>query len=331
MFISDESQAEMNVLDLFSGAGGFSSGFISRSEESHLAVDIDPCALTTFALNYPGVGTLHRDIGATHSVELLNELGGKPDIIIASPPCEEFSRANPNSDTPAAERIYGTGTARLLLDTIRLIGNLTPSVFVIENVAALLHRGGSEIIRQEFERLGIDNVWFNMVRAHKHGNPSKRLRVFISNVKFALPRGTPPRVMEAIGDLPPLGIDALFSPSDHVANHYLQPLTEDRLKTVRRIRWGHGAKHFRASKTRTMPNWVRLAPDQVSTSIIGLSRYIHPFENRLLTVREHARLMSYPDSFVFNGPTDSQYNQVGESVPPLISHLIAEEVQKHLE
>lgn len=321
----------MKVLDLFSGAGGFSSGFISNFDATHLAVDIDPSALLTFSENCPGAITLQRDIGATHSVEILNELGSKPDIIIASPPCEEFSRANPDSDTPAAERIYGTGTARLLLDTIRVIGDLTPSVFLIENVAALLHRGGSEIVRKEFERVGIDNVWFNMVRAHQHGNPSKRLRVFIGNVKFNLPRGIPPQVMEAIGDLPFLGIDALFAPSDHVANHDLHSLTEGWLKTIRRTRWRHGAKHFRASKTRTMPNWVRLAPDQVSTSIIGLSRYIHPFEDRLLTVREHARLMSYPDTFVFKGPTDRQYNQVGESVPPLISHLIAEEVQKHLE
>ncbi len=321
----------MKVLDLFSGAGGFSSGFALHSGDSHLALDIDSPALATYTLNYPEARTLQWDIGTTHSVDILKELGGRPDIVIASPPCEEFSRANPESDTPAAERIYGKGTARLLLDTIRLIGDLEPSVFVIENVAAILHRGGAEIVRKEFERLGIGNVQFNMVRAHKHGNPSKRLRVFISNVKFNLPRGIPPRVMEAIGDLPHLGIDALFAPGEYVANHDLYPLTEAKMKAVRKTPWRHGARHFRASKKRTMPNWVRLTPDQVSTSIIGLSRYIHPFEDRLLTVREHARLMSYPDSFVFTGSTDSQYNQVGESVPPLISHLIAEEVQKHIE
>ncbi|UCH04526.1 MAG: DNA cytosine methyltransferase [Candidatus Thorarchaeota archaeon] len=320
----------MKVLDLFSGAGGFSSGFALRYSDTHLAVDIDSFALATYALNYPLANTLQCDIGTTHSNGILSELGGEPDIIIASPPCEEFSRANPDSDTPAAERIYGTGTARLLLDTIRLIGDLMPKVFVVENVAALLHRGGGVIVRQEFERLGIDNIQFNMVRAHQHGNPSKRLRVFISNLKLNLPRGIPPRVMEAIGNPPPLGVDALFSPGEHVANHDLHPLTEDKMKRVRKTRWRHGVKHFRALKRRTMPNWVRLSPDQVSTSIIGLSRYIHPFEDRLLTVREHARLMSYPDSFVFIGPTDNQYNQVGESVPPLISHLIAEEVQKHL-
>jgi DNA (cytosine-5)-methyltransferase 1 len=320
----------MKVLDLFSGAGGFSSGF-AGSSDTHLAVDIDSATLETYSLNYPKANTMQRNIGSLHSVELEHELGGPPDIIIASPPCEEFSQANPDSAISAAERIYGTGTARLVLDTIRIIGDLTPEVFVIENVAALIKAGGKEIVRRELERVGIDNVWFNLVRAHQHGNPSKRLRLFISNVKLNLPRGIPPRVIEAIGDLPPLDQAALFSSDREVPNHERLSVTEDKLKQIRRTRWRQGAKRFRASKKRSLPNWVRLSPDQIATSIIGLSRYIHPFEHRLLTVREHARLMSYPDSFVFNGPTDSQYNQVGESVPPLLSHLIAEEVLKYLE
>ena len=83
-------------------------------------------------------------------------------------------------------------------------------------------------------------------------------------------------------------------------------------------------------KKKALPNWVRLEPNQISTSIIGLSRYLHPHENRLLTVREHARLMSYPDDYVFTGPISSQYNQVGESVPPLISKLIATEVKSYI-
>ena len=107
--------------------------------------------------------------------------------------------------------------------------------------------------------------------------------------------------------------------------------SDEKQKKVRKTGWGRGARHFRATKKKALPNWVRLYPDMVSTSIIGLSRYIHPYEDRLLTVREHARLMSYPDDFVFTGPSDSQYNQVGESVPPLISRLIAEEVKSHIE
>ena len=122
----------MKVLDLFSGAGGFSSGFVSTND-THLAVDVDPVALETYSLNYPSAKTIRCNIGGLHSIELERELGGTPDIIIASPPCEEFSQANPDSARSAAKRIYGTGTARLVLDTIRIIGDLAPDVFVIEN------------------------------------------------------------------------------------------------------------------------------------------------------------------------------------------------------
>jgi DNA (cytosine-5)-methyltransferase 1 len=315
----------MKILDLFCGAGGFSYGFSLPSDDTHLAIDIDSSALETYNLNYPEAKILQADIHELHSTQIEEVLGGPPDIIIASPPCEEFSKANPDSRRPAAERIYGEGTARLLVDTIRIIGD-----FVIENVAAILQAGGYEIILREFERVGIDTVFFNMVRAHQHGNPSKRLRVFIGNLKLNLPRKTAPTVMESIGDLPALGLDSLFTPNETSLNHSIYPLSDDRLKAVRKTRWGQGARYFRASKTKTLPNWVRLFPNRFSTSINGLSRYVHPYENRILTVREHARLMSYPDSYTFVGAIESQYNQVGESVPPIISQLISQEVRAYL-
>jgi DNA (cytosine-5)-methyltransferase 1 len=319
----------LRILDLFCGAGGFSSGFKNVSG-THLAIDNDPIALETYRFNYPDFITLNQDISSLHSLEIEKRLG-KPDIVIASPPCEEFSLANPRSESPAAERIYGNGTARLFLDAVRIISDLQPSVFVIENVAAILKSGGREIIRMELEDAGLTPVYFNMVRAHKYGNPSKRLRVFISNMKMKLPKASAKTVIEVIGDLPPKGIDALFTINEDVPNHYCPVLTDEKLRRVMKTSWRHGAKYFRVSKKRALPNWVRLAPDQIATSIIGLARYIHPYEHRLLTVREHARLMSYPDDFIFIGHLNSQYNQVGESVPPIISKLIAQEVLSTIE
>lgn len=321
----------MKILDLFCGAGGFFHGFSSLSYDRHLAIDIDEDVLETYRINHSNATILQVDINNLHSQQIIEELGGTPDVIIASPPCEEFSKANPDSRRSTTERIYGEGTAKLLLDTIRIIGDLTPKVFVIENVAALLLDGGKEIIKREFERVDINKVEFNLIRAHQHGNPSKRLRVFISNITLKPPRKYPPTVMETIGDLPSLDINEIFNPGEVIPNHEIYPLADDKMTSVRKTRWGQGAKHYRVSKKRSLPNWVRLFPDRLATSINGLSRYVHPYEHRLLSVREHARLMSYPDSFIFSGPLDSQYNQVGESVPPLISHLIAQEVRAHIE
>ncbi|TXT56749.1 MAG: hypothetical protein BAJATHORv1_20342 [Candidatus Thorarchaeota archaeon] len=321
----------MKIVDLFCGAGGFSFGFAPYSSTSHLAIDIDPFVLETYRLNYPESVSLNSNLLDVHSSNIQRTLGARPDVIIASPPCEEFSRANPDSRSTAAERVYGDGSARLLLDTIRIIGDLEPDVFIIENVAALLAKGGKKIVQKEFELVGISEVNFNLVRCHHHGNPSKRLRLFISNLRLELPRRKAPTVIEAIGDLPSLSIYSILSPGQEVPNHEYRPIPKDKLKKVRRTRRGRGAKHFRVSRHRSLPNWVRLYPHRPATSVIGLSRYIHPYENRLLTVREHARLMSYPDSFIFTGPIESQYNQVGESVPPLISQLIAQEVHKYLD
>jgi DNA (cytosine-5)-methyltransferase 1 len=320
----------VKILDLFSGAGGFSSGFVNHFESEHLAIDNDPIPLKTYAMNHPNTTTLQKDIGSLHSLEIERILG-KPRVILASPPCEEFSLANPKSMLSAAERIYGTGTARLFLDTIRLIGDLEPEIFVIENVAAVLKAGGRDIIKHELEKVGVDDVYFNKIHSHRHGNPSRRLRVFISNIELKLPRQPSVTVMDAIGDLPPLSLDALFDFYEEVPNHIKPSVTDDKLKKIRKTSWGRGVRHFRASKGKVMPNWVRLAPNEIATSIIGLSRYIHPYEDRLLTVREHARLMSYPDGFIFTGHMASQYNQVGESVPPIISHLIAKEVLENIE
>jgi DNA (cytosine-5)-methyltransferase 1 len=320
----------LKVLDLFCGAGGFASGF-SEGSSHHLAIDCDENALATYSGNYSHADTWLDDISTIHSTEIETRMGGTPDVILASPPCEEFSKANPESCKPAAERIYGRGTARLVLDAIRIIGDLSPRVFIIENVAAILQAGGKRIIQRELHRVGADDVWFNLIRAHQHGNPSKRLRVFISNIRFQPDRRSPPSVIEAIGDLPPLDIAAILQPGHFVANHDLIPLSRERTKAVRRTTFGHGARHFRTSRTKSRANWVRLRPNQLATSVIGLSRYIHPYQDRLLTVREHARLMSYPDSFEFQGPIDSQFNQVGESVPPIISHLLRKEAEAHLE
>ena len=76
--------------------------------------------------------------------------------------------------------------------------------------------------------------------------------------------------------------------------------------------------------------WTRLPADRVAPTVKGLGRFVHPVEDRLLTPREHARLMGYPDDFVFHGSKNEQYNQVGESVPPPLSRAIAREVRRQV-
>jgi DNA (cytosine-5)-methyltransferase 1 len=79
-----------------------------------------------------------------------------------------------------------------------------------------------------------------------------------------------------------------------------------------------------------MPNLIKLHPHKIAPTVLGSSRFIHPYEPRLLTVREQARLMGFPDDHVFLGGRDEQYNQVGEAVPPTVAKAIASEVLTYL-
>ncbi len=75
---------------------------------------------------------------------------------------------------------------------------------------------------------------------------------------------------------------------------------------------------------------MRLNPWKPAPTVMGSVRFVHPFEDRVLTVREQARLMGFPDNHVFFGPKDSQFNQIGEAVPPPLARAIAKVVLKHL-
>ena len=100
------------------------------------------------------------------------------------------------------------------------------------------------------------------------------------------------------------------------------PLTDRKLKRISRL--GHGrALFFYQGAVKILPNYIRLNPEDIAPTVLGSSRFVHPHENRLLTVREQARLIGFPDYHVFFGDRDQQYNQVGEAVPPPLAYAIA--------
>ena len=102
------------------------------------------------------------------------------------------------------------------------------------------------------------------------------------------------------------------------------------MRRIRKLKWGQALIRYYGFKGKQLPNLIRLHPKKIAPTVLGSSRFIHPYEDRFLTVREQARLMGYPDNFVFLGGRDVQYNQVGESVPVPLSRAIAEVVLEYL-
>ncbi|MHA1686579.1 MAG: DNA cytosine methyltransferase [Candidatus Heimdallarchaeaceae archaeon] len=310
-------------IDLFSGAGGFSCGFKQAGFRDLLAIEIDSYAAATYKQNYPEAVVLDRDLRSIHSLDIIKLIGEPPDVIIASPPCEPFTLANPKRFSDAWSRFYLYPNGDLIFHALRIITDLQPKFFVIENVFPMIDGDGKIIIEEEFKRFGWNKIYFNIINAEMHGCPSKRKRVFISNIPIYLPKRSIVTVGEAFAGLPR---PSLMS---SIPNHVPIPLPQKIELRVPRLLPLQAAIYFKGAKSEKR-NWIRLSYDKPAPTVMGKSRFIHPEEDRALTIREHARLMTFPDNFVFLGPNDIAYNQVGEAVPPLIAYFIAKKIRKKL-
>jgi len=311
------------VVDLFCGAGGFSRGFELEGFEIVCGLDNFTPAARTFRENFPGAIVIEEDIKLVHSLEILKCIGEDIDVIIGSPPCEPFTPTNPRRMKTPLDRLYKDPLGILTLHFIRFVGDLKPRIFIMENVPGIVEL--REALKREFKRVGYERIFFNILKAEDYGNPSERTRVFVSNIKLS-PRKLKKRctVIDAIGDLPEP--DSIHD----IPNHEPVPLSPRRRRKIATLKWGEALIYFRGARNKVYTNYIRLHPFKLAPTVMGSSRFVHPFRNRLLTVREQARLMGFPDNHIFLGGRDVQFNQVGEAVPVPLARVIAKEVKKVL-
>ncbi len=310
----------MNVIDLFCGGGGFGAGFKKAGFKIVAAVDNFKPVAETYKANFPETEVIVEDIKRlkTDYFKKFNI-----DVVIGSPPCEPFTPINMKRYKDPLDRLYVDSIGRLVLEFIRFVADLQPKIFVMENVVQVAEGELRDALAYEFERIGY-KPYFNILKAEDYGIPSRRTRIFISNIKLKLKKEKRRvTVYDAIKDLP--------DPREphNIPNHVYRPLPKRIKKKVHRLRYGQAAVYFGYGKRR-FSDYQRLDPNRPAPTIRGSSRFIHPFEDRLITVREQARLMSFPDNHVFKGGFDIQYNQVGEAVPPKLSYLIALKVKVKL-
>ncbi len=320
-------RGKFTVVDLFSGGGGYARGFEEAGFRVILAVDNYPPAVKTYKANFPQAVVVAEDVKELSYRDFRDIAGvtrGDVDVVIASPPCEPFTSANPNRMKDPLDRLYSDPVGALFLHAIRLIGELKPKVFVIENVPGILEGPLRNALRNEIRRVGFENVYFNVLKAEDYGAPSERVRVFISNIELKPERKPGPTVEEVLKDLPPPG-------SPYPPNHdYPQEVPRKYRKRIAKLKWGEALIHFTGAGGSRHPNYIRLNPGRRAPTVMGSSRFIHPYEHRLLTVREQARLMGFPDYHVFLGSRDAQYDMVGEAVPPPLARAIAEYIARVL-
>jgi DNA (cytosine-5)-methyltransferase 1 len=378
------------VLDLFSGAGGFTLGLHAAGHTCAAAVEVDRFACETFAANFPHAPLFQRDIHTFSDQEIRQSFGGV-EAIVGGPPCQGFSVAGPAQ--------YGKIDQRndLILEFARVVRAVKPPICVVENVKGLLNgrlpskQKAVVELQRELVAAGYA-VELHVLQAAEFGVPQWRERVFVIGTLGCV-RLPPPRpefrtrnswrsVRDAISDLPQIssgeGSDAMTgydgesvneyqhlmrTGSTGVRNHVAMKHTQrviERFKTIpiggslvgvppefgQRIRNGSELD----ARMRFKSNNQRLHPDRVSLAITASfqSNFVHPWLDRNFTAREGARLQSFPDSFIFKGPRTlmsrtlleregrvdeiglSQYNQIGNAVPPLVARAWGQAIAQAL-
>ena len=345
------------LIDLFSGAGGMSLGFVDPrfcgGFKCVLAIDNDKAAIETHAANFGGqtvLGNIELWLAESPNVP-------KADVVIGGPPCQGFSLLNKKRSGDLRRALWEP-----YLDIVALS---EAKIFVMENVSELYRSDELVQIRQQAERMGFRTDAM-VLNAADYGAPQTRKRTVIvgwRNKDVQAPIFPPPRthasadlkinlppwrtVKEAIGDLrEPKGTEiGSEAPLDL---HFGRNPTAKSLERYRAVPpGGNRFDLMRNARHITPACWIkktsggtdlfgRLWWDRPSVTIRTeffkpeKGRYLHPAEHRPITHREAARLMGFPDDFIFKGGKTEIAKQIGNAVPPNLAGAIAGMVKASL-
>lgn len=319
-----------------------------------VGVDNDQAALNTFKLNHMGAEALNADLSQQETFDEIKRIAGNRtiDVIIAGPPCQGFSLTGPRNFDDPRNKLY--------LAVIEMVRQFNPKGFIIENVPGMATMYKGEVkdeILKRFKNLGY-NVKCKILCAADYGVPQLRRRLIFMGIRkdvgipvFPEPLLTPDNYItcrEAISDLPSR-VDELGKEEDsydhepttayqkkmrgncttlynHVATNHKQ-FVKDTIALVPEggnykdlpKGWGESRKFHEA--------WTRYDGNKPSKTIdTGHRNHFHYKYNRVPTIRENARLQSFPDDFIFTGTKTQQNRQVGNAVPPLLGFALGKKI-----
>ena len=337
------------ALDLFCGAGGLTRGLADAGFDVLAAFDKWAPAARSYRLNFPDHPCLQDDVAGIDA-ERLTALGLMDvDLVAGGPPCQGFSAQRIGADEDDRnELVHAFG---------RVVVNARARMFVMENVRGLIGgRGRATASRfvADMEAAGYQ-VTHRVLDAADYGVPQNRLRVFFvgrrreATGRFTFPEPTavrPRTVAEALAGLPEPPADLTSSADD--ALHRRSRLSELNQRRIALIPPGGGFEDLPvdlrvdchkngAARIGHRAVYGRLHPDRPAGTITGRfdsftrGRFGHPVEPRNLTLREGARLQSFPDDYRFVGTREEVAAQIGNAIPPLLAEAVARSARKALE
>lgn len=346
-------------IDLFAGAGGMSVGAGWSNIRVIAAIEVDHHAAATYTNNFRHGGLIVKDIKDVHASDLAVKTRTEPVVMFGGPPCQGFSTSNQRTRSSANPLNW------LYQEYVRLVGEVMPDWLVFENVRGLLETEGGrflDYVLKDLKTLGYSLSW-GVLNAKDFSVPQDRSRLFIigslhnTNVTMPSPKGkTVLRVKDALSDLPLLKNGAcenilpyrsaptsdyakkLRGGLERASNHIVTKSASYIIDRYRHIPQGGNWENIPVNLMRNYADrnrchtgiYYRLKHSEPSV-VIGNFRknmLVHPTQDRGLSVREAARLQSFPDWFEFKGSIGFQQQQVGNAVPPLLAKAVFDAVVK---
>ncbi len=355
------SNKKLIAIDLFCGAGGLSSGLEAAGFKIAVAVDFDAKACLTYNQNHKKTEIISDDIAKLKTSDVLSRANLKREdvvLIAGGPPCQGFSMANGHTRTKENPK------NRLVNHFVRFVREIRPPLFLMENVLGFksIARGKvAQSLRARLSQLGYTTKLITL-NAASYGVPQNRLRVFLIGSRNGKEFQEPApqygsgngkllvTVKEAIiGDLPnitPPGFSVgnyaaaptgpyqfkIRGKADKLYNH-IATINSELVRKRKALvpiggNWKNVPREYCDIKVQYSATYKRLNPNEPSITVSNYrkSMIIHPYQNRGLSVREAARLQSFPDSYIFHGGISSMQQQVGDAVPPLLAEAVGKEL-----
>lgn len=300
------------ALSMFSGAGGMDLGFMQAGFKVIWAIDWNVFATKTYEKNL-GLKPICKNVSRVKTFP-------QADLVIACNPCQGFSIIGKRDSKDSRNYLYR--------EIVRCLKEVRPRYFVVENVRGLATLYNGKFLRlmlRSFESVGY-NVHFKLLNAKDYGIAQDRQRIFIVGIRKGLP-GTFTFPEKAYGP----GLRPYFTIRDGLKGlptlvgkdeYYDGPFRFYYMSRNRRRAWNE-VSYCIQSYAKDIP----LHPSSPPMAFVSKDHwaFTEPANRyRRLSVRECARLQSFPDGFQFYGPLKSKYRQIGNAVPPKLARLLAE-------
>lgn len=342
------SQRVFKAIDLFCGAGGLSLGLTNAGFKVIAGIEINAVAAKTYRENHPKSFLYEQDIRKVSIENVLKKHKLKPgdlDLLAGCPPCQGFSTQGTRNRSAA----FNDERNDLVFEFLRVVKATLPKTIMLENVPALARDWRVEKLREQLRTLGyvIDEEFAQVKDAADFGVPQRRKRLLIKASRFgsiASPEKITEKitVRQAIGHLPRAG----------ESGDALHDIGETRSEKVRKIialvPKDGGSRHdipmeywLECHKRREgsyRDVYGRMRWDDVAPTMTGgchnpsKGRFIHPTENRAITLREAALLQTFPKDYIFSMDKgkDSVALMIGNALPPQFIKQHAKEYLRHL-